>query len=1552
MCIAVWKSGNHQSAYGCDNHHNFLHSPHPSSFFLLRSKTKHEALARKHLDEVCTILAEKDDSLAKAALKAKGPAPLQSDRRDSSSSSKKRKSSSSGGAVDGTSNGSAHKKKPRTSCSGSPANRESGNMSEKELEQMEKLENFIEDRGGDRSLVSNFRCRVFKKGGGENRYDANYYSSFTPGKGKRFRSMLDVGRFVGVVNDNENARSAAGATKLKRVRTGSGASSTTTKEVTAERKKLRRELDRLRKQYSRATKSLDDFMNTDEKETIESSVDDALLFEKEPGILPSNCSASLIPDIGGFPGLPDFCMADVLQAWDFLCTFSRALNLSAISLADFVHCLTYQPPKRPAESDTLKDPPVYLGEAHLGLLSLLLADPSSDEWWWSILETEQTENAVVEEAAKAAAKEEESDLPLIKVDFEALLAYPEDPLITTSWLTALQPFRKVKDTNKVAMRQTLNSAIALVSNKWVLAYLRKAIKLGKTSGSNFMKRAVLWLADRVTDAKPELSANPPSNAEVVKLRTKVVEKVSQQMEKLSSATLMVDADDLVSDAEDDSDDESDDEGDDEMEDRKASATVESDENRAASYIPLKPTPSLVDFLLPPGKPLPPSELLNPPCWPHMTGAASCRIVHRYKRLRNEVDDHLRLRHELDRLTVKERREREAISTGRVLTEFVSQNGLDDTEEAIRHLCEGRDYLKLTPLQRLALLRVLIEAAYDTGAVFQVMDSNHKQRTNAVKALDMEQRRVKKEAKEKIAADEAAAREDLAQELKNNFIEEKHEEIRKLNENSNALTAEELEELTEQDILDFDEEYAAEYESLPTPESFKKAEVLERVNKLQELAAFETESLTVVTIEELIERERKDIEKMEEEIKELGGTDILDEEGVEKRIVRRIDKLRRDIARAKEAVDDYPKMRESAVATLHEAISDGTLKSLRAALRVAKNAKLYGPDEESNGVYALDVVRDAHLELEKAKHLKRLADAQKDLISKLNKCFIRTEPLGSDRFRNRFWRFESGDRSHVWTEINLVSKDSKSDMKNEPGHVDVVCDDPSKMSIGPADIESDFTPSNKEIEKDFQLFSRREYHSSGAIASLPKRVWGCHVNEASIRALMKGLDNRGMRENLVKKILKETLEDKTAVTSAAATATTENGGAKEQNGVSEGMKPVAKKGEEDEPETVDKFEMTGDEAAFARCKQGASSSSSDLILPKTLGRLDSAIGQKVRVRTVVESTRDGEIARYEIATITAWKTRKEEVPVESGETEFEPQTKEVDTPLWRAWTENCNEIWLSEVDLVESIGRYAKWVRKDEDYFESDSEFLFYRNGLGKYCGKPSEAVHAMSPFRFGQYLVKCEAELYQGLKVLALDNDWGGKSGKRNAWVTSMKDYSFDFQTVKDGLATLENAIFELTGGFKGRSAEEESGPSGKELLDDPKAREDIELESIDASVTGLWNSSDARRVFLEILRQCETVGFLSLALELICRNTRAYIVKRGVKAGRGSASTGDSTVAGYEQYAPLPQRTTRRMNAWQAQQQATQDAFWNEPVGGSRRGRQGPVSYVEPDMAFLDDLE
>jgi hypothetical protein len=250
-------------------------------------------------------------------------------------------------------------------------------------------------------------------------------------------------------------------------------------------------------------------------------------------------------------------------------------------------------------------------------------------------------------------------------------------------------------------------------------------------------------------------------------------------------------------------------------------------------------------------------------------------------------------------------------------------------------------------------------------------------------------------------------------------------------------------------------------------------------------------------------------------------------------------------------------------------------------------------------------------------------------------------------------------------------------------------------------------------------------------------------------------------------------------------------------------------------------------------------------------LSSGIGQNVRIRIVVEANKDNEVTRYEVGSITGWKIRNDAVAYEPDGDEFDPPTRVVETAVWRAWSEKGNEIWLSGTELIESICRFAKWKNKDVSYFEPDASFLAYRNALGRHCGRAADAAHAMAPIRFAQFMVKREAELYQKLKhtYSVYDNTWGGKNGSRNAWVDSMKDYAFDFETVRDGLLTLENAFLELTGGLPAAGSNGDTESSGKDLLDDPASREDIELESIEKTVSGLWNSRNSRAVFLEIVK-------------------------------------------------------------------------------------------------------
>ena len=1505
------------------------------------SKTKHLKLAQKHREEILAWLGEKDQSLVHHA---RNNTPVEHYEAKGKKETKKRKRDAS---LDST-----RTKKKAT------GKKTMGEMTQGEREEhgMNSLLEFIKEKGGSIQAVEKFRCTVTKKPS-DGRYDTNYYNE----QGRRFRSMVEVGRHLNLV-----AQSPRSAAAMKRA--GMKKRKETSREIEAEKRKLRKELEKLRKQHTKATKALDDFL-TNEKDS-RYPIEDMLLQEEEEEtssktrkILPTNCTAARIPDIDKFPGIPKHCIPDTLVAWDFLCTFTKSIAVNPISLEDFIQCLTYEPPPRLTDSDMLKSPPVYLGEVHLGLMKLLLSDKSSDDWWWSILETDQTENAVAD--LGDVVEKEESDLPLIKVDFAALLCETEDPLITTSWLQSLEVVRKVKTSDSVAIKESIKTAMGVVANKWVLAYLRKALKLGRTSGTPYMARAIIWLLDRVRNARPDLGSRSVSNEAVFKQRAKVAEEVSQQMEKLSSAVLAVNDDDLVSDVEDSDDDSDDSDDEEEKESTKETLVPPSllDPNdRPASYIPKKPAPTLVDLLLPPGKPIPPDDLLSPAAWPHMAGAAVCRIIHRYRRLRNEADDSLRQVKDLPRVTVKERRAREAIATGRVFSEFAVKDGeTDPSQHAFEHLCAGGNYLDLSPLERLCILRVLIDAAYDTLRLHEIVDSNHKQRTNAAKALEQEKKRSRREAKDKATADEQAAREDLALEAKRNFIEEKREEIRKANEANHELTDEDIDTLTDLDIIEFDDDIKADYDALPTPESYKKVEVVQRVAKIQEADAFETELLTVLTWEELLEKEKATKSAMEVQLQELGGEDALLDPYLDRSIARAIEKLRRELARMELHAESLTSQREAAIDNLKDAIADGTVKSLRGAIRSAKTAKLFGPDPDTNGVWALDVVRDAHMELENAKQLKRVADAQKDLVSKLNKCFIRTKPLGSDRFRNRFWRFQNTEDCHVWTEVGYTLKEPNSNMCNEPGFLDLVSE-VSGVTMGSPDIEGDFGPrQDPEIEK-FRLFGRKEYHQSGLTASLAKRYWGCHLNETSVLPLMKGLDGRGMRENKLKTRLKEVLElEEKGTTNESGTDET-----KAASGDVEGNKSGAD--EEEESDDSNKVYTGGDESVFEDAKRQVEESQSDAFRMDLVEHFTSGIGQNVRIRTVVEVNKDREVARYENGSISSWKIRKEDVAIEADGDEFEPQTKVVETPVWCAVSERGQESWLTGIEVMESICRYSRWKEKETTYFEPDAAFIAYRNALGRHCGRAADAAHTMTPIHFTQTMVRSEAQLYQRLKPLVYDNSWGGKNGSRNAWVTSMRDYAFDFETAREGLLTLENAFLELTGGLPAETSDVPER-SGRQILDDPLTREDIELESIENAVVGLWNDRASRAVFLEIVKckltlccamlgmiqccswfsfccfvadtafattACKTVGFLALAFGLVCRNTNAYIDANKIKGGAQDAPSGGGG------YYDSGSSRSRRTNSWQ-QQGLEEMPYYQEYLARPTR-RAARVNYMGLD--------
>jgi hypothetical protein len=508
-----------------------------------------------------------------------------------------------------------------------------------------------------------------------------------------------------------------------------------------------------------------------------------------------------------------------------------------------------------------------------------------------------------------------------------------------------------------------------------------------------------------------------------------------------------------------------------------------------------------------------------------------------------------------------------------------------------------------------------------------------------------------------------------------------------------------------------------------------------------------------------------------------------------------------------------------------------------------------------------------------------------------------------------WGFDSDEAGHTWRETEFLIKDSEngSTVASMSGFVNLR-QHAEDIAVGSKDMEQDFLLGNKHDNEDsFALFSRREYHSSGLFPSLAKHSWGCYATEDSLKSVMKLLDSRGIREQQLKSRLKESIEQ------AAGLNDRHEGG--DVNVEEEDEEQV----HEHENEPKDTYQATGDEAAFLEAKD--SFESKDEATQNLCDSLTTGIDAPVRVRKIISQSKHAETARYENGVVTGWKTSFEVVEKtpkdDDEEEEFEdskPISTKQEVPVWRVRTDHGRITWLNGDEIIRSMVRFKKW-EQGHGYFEQDAAFFAYRNNHGRFCGKAADAPYSSSPAFFARLMMKREGELYPKLKVRSYDNSWGGQSGARALWTNSMKDYAYDFPTVRQGLLTLENAFFELTGKFSEyKNVEDDESLDGNELLNDTTSRLEIELESIEKGLPGLWNSPASRAVYIAIVNGSSTTGVLALALDLLVRNTMKFLQTHKLINARSSRSTGIETVE-YEETNTRPLRSTRRMNTWQQQQ-------------------------------------
>lgn len=403
-----------------------------------------------------------------------------------------------------------------------------------------------------------------------------------------------------------------------------------------------------------------------------------------------------------------------------------------------------------------------------------------------------------------------------------------------------------------------------------------------------------------------------------------------------------------------------------------------------------------------------------------------------------------------------------------------------------------------------------------------------------------------------------------------------------------------------------------------------------------------------------------------------------------------------------------------------------------------------------------------------------------------------------------------------------------------------------------------------------------------------------------------MDDRGIRERCLKANLQEALENSGLVRSAPLEEGHADGNALELPDVRENL-PDAEKSLDrqsltihDEGTPEEKLLTSGDQEMLTTTIESFDSDLPSVVSLHLVEGMVTAVGSRVRVRMVVDPNKQPAVAHYHIGIVVGWKQhddmRSQVSLSKSGMTTF---------ALWKVILDRGGgEVFLTSTELIESICRFKKWKDNDKGYFEHDAAFLSYRNSLGRHCGKAADAGLSATPMALARLMVRREQELYNPLKALCFDNNWGGKSGARNLWITFMRDECHDFQGTIRGLLTLESALLELTGGFPDSMAQ--CNRDAKSILSDHKARFDVELESIDKDVKTLWNSRQSRDIFFEIVNTCSTTGILALALDLLYRNCWAFVdASTSKQKGRGDRAPGYDAEGS-------SMRTTRRMNAWQ----------------------------------------
>jgi len=357
--------------------------------------------------------------------------------------------------------------------------------------------------------------------------------------------------------------------------------------------------------------------------------------------------------------------------------------------------------------------------------------------------------------------------------------------------------------------------------------------------------------------------------------------------------------------------------------------------------------------------------------------------------------------------------------------------------------ESTELYNLPAEQKLSLLKVLCYACYDTSHVRHLLSKNVEERLNRIAAMNNAQKTQKKKAQQESAA------------LKQEAIEECRRINQAAKEAGTVKGTKKNSKASEQGDKPTKAGKAAKNPYDPTPAQLN------------------------AMLEDMILKDAIGVDVVLEEPPSVEeDSDVMSESTGRSRMLSSTRVGAAEQERRRKEREQEKQMREDAAIYLEQALESGRDRDIRESLKYSRQAGLEGelPDGRVYCTTTMFKVYKLRASMEQAsKDARAAAEHEKALVE----YFVRTEPIGYDRYNRAYWCFDGDTRVFVQT------------------------------MLGP-----DSLPSNEKKEDDDPYLSLMRKKPS-----LKKCSWRMYGSMSEIWALIDALDERGIRERALKSKLR-------------------------------------------------------------------------------------------------------------------------------------------------------------------------------------------------------------------------------------------------------------------------------------------------------------------------------------------------------------------------------------------------------------------------------------------------